>query len=165
MQATLNILYLCTHNSARSILAEALTNHLGAGRFRGFSAGSSPRTRGGPHPLGLQVLREAGISTQGLSSKSWDEFSGADAPKMDLVITVCDNAANEPCPWFAGAPATAHWGYADPSAGEGSDAVKLEAFRGTLQALRERIELLMQLPAEKLQASQLQASARELAAS
>jgi arsenate reductase (thioredoxin) len=169
MRPTLNILYLCTHNSARSILAEALTNHLGAGRFRGFSAGSSPREHGngsgGPHPLGLQALREAGISTQGLSSKSWDEFAHADAPKMDLVVTVCDNAANEPCPWFAGAPATAHWGYADPSAGDGSDAVKLEAFRGTLQALRERIELLMQLPAEKLQASQLQASARELATS
>jgi arsenate reductase (thioredoxin) len=165
MPPTLSILYLCTHNSARSILAEALTNHLGAGRFRGFSAGSSPRANGGPHPLGLQVLREAGIHTDGLHSKSWDEFSRTDAPKMDLVITVCDNAANEPCPWFAGAPATAHWGYADPSAGDGSDAVKLEAFRGTLQALRERIELLMQLPADKLQASKLQVSARELAAS
>jgi arsenate reductase (thioredoxin) len=164
MFPTLNILYLCTHNSARSILAEALTNHLGAGRFRGFSAGSSPRKNGVPHPLGLQVLREAGVDTNMLRSKSWEEFAGADAPKMDLVITVCDNAANEACPWFAGAPAMAHWGYADPSAGEGSDAAKLEAFRNTLRALHERIELLMALPAEKLQASHLQVSARELAA-
>jgi arsenate reductase (thioredoxin) len=165
--ARINVLYVCTHNSARSILAEALTNHLGGNRFRGFSAGSSPRANGGPNPLGLQVLRESGISTEGLRSKSWDEFAAAGAPAMDLIITVCDSAAGEACPWLGGAwpgqPATAHWGYADPSAGERSDDEKLAAFRQTLQAMQRRIEMLVNLPPEKLQAQHLQASAKELA--
>ncbi|MBK9235965.1 MAG: arsenate reductase ArsC [Rhodoferax sp.] len=159
----IKVLFLCTHNSARSILAEAILNHIGQGRFMAYSAGSSPREHQQPNPLGLQVLRAAGISTAGLRSKSWDEFAQPDAPRMDLVITVCDNAAGEVCPYWPGQPATAHWGYPDPSAGEGSDAQKLEAFRQTLHALRGRLELLVNLPPEKLEKTLLQATARELA--
>ena len=159
----LNVLFLCTHNSARSILAEALLNHIGQGRFRAFSAGSSPRANQQPNPLGLQVLKSAGISIDGLRSKSWDEFAGDQAPRMDLVITVCDNAAGEVCPYWPGQPATAHWGYPDPSAGDGTDAEKLEAFRQTLQALKRRLERLVSLPPEKLAAAVLQGTARELA--
>ena len=106
----LRVLFLCTHNSARSILAEAILNHIGKGRFTACSAGSSPRANQQPNPLGLQVLRSAGISTEGLRSKSWDEFGSATAPQMDLVITVCDNAAGEVCPYGPGQPATAHFG-------------------------------------------------------
>ena len=120
-----NVLFLCTHNSARSILAEAVLNHIGRGRFKAFSAGSSPSANQQPNPLGLQVLQNAGISVEGLYSKSWDEFGTTDAPQMDLVITVCDNAAGEVCPYWPGQPATAHWGYADPSVGDADDAVAL----------------------------------------
>ncbi|HEX5784857.1 MAG TPA: arsenate reductase ArsC [Burkholderiaceae bacterium] len=161
----LNVLFLCTHNSARSILAEALLNHLGKGRFKAYSAGSSPRENQQPNPLGLQVLQTAGIATDGLHSKSWDAFSGPDAPHMDLIITVCDNAAGEVCPVWPGHPATAHWGYADPSEGTGSDAEKLEAFRSTLYAMRRRLELMLSLPADKLEKALLQTTARELAKS
>lgn len=160
---TINVLFLCTHNSARSILAEAILNHIGGGRFRAWSAGSSPREHQQPNPLGLQALQAAGMSTAGLRSKSWDEFARPDPPPMDLVITVCDNAAGEVCPYWPGQPATAHWGYPDPSAGEGSDAQKLEAFGLTLHALRRRLELLVNLPPEKLEKTLLQATARELA--
>ena len=163
MHDSLNVLFLCTHNSARSILAEVLLNHLGQGRFKAYSAGSSPREGGSPNAIGLQVLREHGFATEGLRSKSWDEFAGADAPKMDLIITVCDNAAGETCPYWPGNPASAHWGYPDPSAGDGSDAEKLEAFRQTLIAMRRRIELLVNLPQEKLANLSLQQSAKELA--
>ena len=159
----LNVLFLCTHNSARSILAEAVLNHMGRGRFKAYSAGSSPRDNQQPNPLGLQVLKNAGIATEGLHSKSWDEFGKADAPHMDLVITVCDNAAGEVCPYWPGQPATAHWGYPDPSAGDGTDAQKLEAFRHTLLALKRRLELLTSLPADKLAKTMLQSSARDLA--
>ncbi len=159
----LNVLFLCTHNSARSILAEAILNHIGRGRFKAFSAGSSPRENQQPNPLGLQVLQGAGMSIEGLHSKSWDEFGGADAPPMDLVITVCDNAAGEVCPHWPGQPATAHWGYPDPSAGEGTETEKLEAFRQTLYALKRRMELLVSLPTEKLEKTMLQGTARELA--
>jgi arsenate reductase (thioredoxin) len=162
---SINILFLCTHNSARSILAEALMNHLGHGRFKGYSAGSSPRDNQQPNPLGLQTLQKAGISTDGLYSKSWDAFALPDAPQMDLVITVCDNAAGEACPYWPGLPATAHWSYADPSAGNGTDAEKLEAFRQTLAAIRQRLELLVNLPADKVSKTMLQTSARELAKS
>jgi protein-tyrosine-phosphatase len=156
----LNVLFLCTHNSARSILAEATLNHIGGGRFQAYSAGSSPRPNQQPNPLGLQVLREAGISTEGLRSKSWDEFAAPGAPHMDLVITVCDDAAGEPCPVWPGHPATAHWGYPDPSAVEGSDAQRLEAFRKVLLALRRRLGRLAALPPGEA----LQDRVRELAA-
>ena len=163
MNKPLNVLFLCTHNSARSILAEATLNHLGGGRFKAYSAGSSPRPNQQPNPLGLQVLQAADIRTDGLRSKSWDEFAGADAPQMDLIITVCDNAAGEVCPIWPGHPATAHWGYADPSALEGTDAQRLEAFRRTLLAIRRRLELLVNLPPEKLAQQVIQHTARDLA--
>jgi protein-tyrosine-phosphatase len=159
----LNVLFLCTHNSARSILAEAVLNHIGHGRFQGFSAGSSPRENQQPNPLALQVLANAGIPTEGLRSKSWDEFGKPDSPVMDLVITVCDNAAGEVCPYWPGQPATAHWGYADPSEVEGDEAKKREAFRQTLLALRRRIDLLTNLPPEKLERAMVQQAARDLA--
>ena len=158
----LHVLFLCTHNSARSILAEAILNHIGQGRFKAFSAGSSPRPHQQPHPLGLQALQHAGISTDGLRSKSWDEFARPDAPHMDLIITVCDNAAGEVCPVWPGHPATAHWGYADPSAGGASEAQQREAFRQTLLALHRRLSLLASLPPEKLEHALLQSTAREL---
>lgn len=160
----INVLFLCTHNSARSILAEAMLNHLGQGRFKAFSAGSSPRENQQPNPLALEVLRNAGVSTEGLHSKSWDEFGNADAPHMDLVITVCDNAAGEVCPYWPGHPATAHWGYPDPSEATGSHAQKLEAFRQTLHAIRRRLELLVNLPLAGVDHLLLQTEARELAA-
>lgn len=159
----LNVLFLCTHNSARSILAEALLNHMGGGRFRAFSAGSSPRENQQPNPLALQVLQAAGISTAGLRSKSWDEFAGAEAPRMDLVITVCDNAADEACPYWPGAPATAHWGYPDPSEVQGSEQDRLEAFRRTMHAIRHRLELMLALPPQRLDRPGLQREARALA--
>ncbi|TAF73867.1 MAG: arsenate reductase ArsC [Curvibacter sp.] len=159
----INVLFLCTHNSARSILAEATLNHIGGGRFKGFSAGSSPRENQQPNPIGLQTLQKAGISTEGLRSKSWDEFALPDAPHMDLIITVCDNAAGEVCPFWPGKPATAHWGYADPSAGDGTDAEKAAAFQLTLHAIRRRLDLLVNLPDEKLDAMVLQRTAKELA--
>ena len=163
----INVLFLCTHNSARSILAEATLNHIGNGRFQAFSAGSSPRANQQPNPLGLQVLREAGIRTDGLRSKSWDEFADAEAlqpgMEMDLIITVCDNAAGEVCPVWPGHPATAHWGYADPSEGDGDNAHKLRAFRLTLIDMRRRLDLLTSLPLEKLARNQVERSARDLA--
>ncbi|SCK17657.1 Protein-tyrosine-phosphatase [Variovorax sp. HW608] len=159
----INVLFLCTHNSARSILAEAMLNQLGQGRFEAFSAGSSPRKNQEPNPLALEVLRNAGVSTQGLRSKSWDEFAGPDAPHMDLVITVCDNAAGEVCPYWPGHPATAHWGYADPSEAAGTAEQKLEAFRQTLHAIRRRLELLVNLPLAGVDQLLLQTQARELA--
>jgi protein-tyrosine-phosphatase len=158
----IHVLFLCTHNSARSILAEATLNHIGGTRFKGFSAGSSPRENQQPHPIGLQTLRHAGISTVGLRSKSWDEFALPDAPHMDLIITVCDNAAGEVCPFWPGKPATAHWGYADPSAGDGSETQKATAFQQTLHAIRRRLDLLVNLPAEKLSAMAIQQTAKDL---
>ena len=159
----LNVLFLCTHNSARSILAEAVQNHLGRGRFHAFSAGSSPRETQQPYPLALQALEQAGISTAALRSKSWDEFALPDAPTMDLVITMCDNAAGETCPHWPGHPATAHWGYPDPSDVTGPQAQQLEAFRQTMLAIRRRLDLLINLPAQRLQKLQLETSARGLA--
>ena len=161
----INVLFLCTHNSARSVLAEATLNHIGKGRFKAWSAGSSPRENQQPNPLALEVLQAAGMSTTGLRSKSWDEFAGPDAPQMDLVITVCDNAAGEQCPFWPGHPATAHWGYADPSDVEGSDAQRLEAFRLTLHAIRRRLDLLVALKQDSIDRLTLQGAARGLAAS
>jgi len=158
----LNVLFLCTHNSARSILAEATLNHIGGGRFKAYSAGSRPRENQQPHPLGLQALREAGIPTEGLRSKSWDEFAAPGAPEMDLIITVCDDAAGEQCPYWPGHPATAHWAYADPSAVPGTDDDRLQAFRRTLVAIRRRLDLLLALPLEGLEKLALQAHAQRL---
>ena len=163
MTTPLNVLFLCTHNSARSILAEALLNAMAGGRFKAWSAGSSPRDNQQPHPLGLQVLQKEGVSTEGLRSKSWDEFAAPGAPTMDLIITVCDNAAGEVCPIWPGHPATAHWGFADPSEGDAPDSEKLEAFRQTLHLIKRRLDLLINLPADKLEKAVLQTSARELA--
>ena len=162
---TWNVLFLCTHNSARSILAEALLNHLGKGRFKAWSAGSSPRENQQPNPLALETLAQAGISTEGLHSKSWDVFGAPDAPQMDLVITVCDHAAGEVCPFWPGQPATAHWGYADPSAGDGDEAHKREAFRQTLHLIRQRLEIFVNLPAARLDRLTIERTARELAQS
>ena len=158
-----NVLFLCTHNSARSILAEAQLNAMGKGRFKAYSAGSSPRENQKPNPLGLEVLAHAGIPTDGLHSKSWDVFAAPDAPHMDLIITVCDDAAGEVCPFWPGHPATAHWGYADPSAGDAPQDVKREAFRQTMLAIHRRLELLCSLPDAKLEQAVLQTSARQLA--
>ena len=158
----IRVLFLCTHNSARSILAEAALNHIGNGRFQAYSAGSSPRENQQPNPLAIETLQKAGISTDGLRSKSWDEFGKPEAPQMDLVITVCDNAAGEVCPFWPGQPATAHWGYADPSAIEGDDSVKREAFRQTLHLIRNRIEVFVNLPETSLSKLAIQQTARDL---
>ena len=145
-----NVLFLCTHNSARSILAEALLNHLGRGKFQAFSAGSSPRDNQQPNPLALEVLEKEGISTDGLHSKSWDVFAQPDAPKMDFIITVCDDAAGEQCPFWPGQPVTAHWGFPDPSRVQGSDLEKKTAFVNVMKGLQKRIDVLAALPLDKL---------------
>ena len=158
----INVLFLCTHNSARSILAEAVLNHISGGRFKAYSAGSSPRENQQPNPLALQVLQNAGVSIEGLHSKNWDEFGGLNAPHMDLVITVCDNAAGEACPYWPGQPATAHWGYPDPSEAEGTEEQRLAAFRQTLHAIRRRLDLLVNLPAASVDKLMLQTAVRSL---
>ena len=159
----LNVLFLCTHNSARSILAEALLNHMGHGKFKAFSAGSSPKDNQQPNPMALATLQKANISIEGLSSKSWDVFAEPNAPHMDLVITVCDNAAGEVCPYWPGQPATAHWGYADPSAGEGSDDEKMEAYKQTLHLIKRRLDIFTSLPMASLNKMALEKTARDLA--
>ncbi len=161
----INVLFLCTHNSARSILAEAVLNRIGQGRFKAWSAGSSPRANQQPNPFSLQALEKVGIPTAGLRSKSWDEFGLPGAPHMDLVITVCDNAANETCPYWPGQPATAHWGYPDPSLVEGTDAQKLAAFLNTLHHMKRRMELLVSLPEASVSRLMLQDAVRGLATS
>ena len=161
----LNVLFLCTHNSARSILAEALLNHLGQGRFKAYSAGSSPRENQQPNPLALETLSKAGLPVEGLYSKSWDEFGKPDAPHMDLVITVCDNAAGEVCPFWPGQPATAHWGYADPSEVDGDDDKKREAFKQTLHMMRKRLDIFVNLPRSSLTKMSIERTARDLAKS
>lgn len=158
----INVLFLCTHNSARSILAEATLNHIGHGRFKAFSAGSSPRDNQQPNPLGLQVLQAAGIQTDGLRSKSWDEFAAPGAPQMDCVITVCDNAAGEACPLWPGQPATAHWGFADPAAVQGSDEDKRRAFDVAFERIRERVLRFVHLPLGALDAAALQRAIRDM---
>lgn len=139
-----NVLFLCTGNSARSILAEAIMNHLGKGQFRAFSGGSSPK--GDVHPLTLEALRTAGIATDGLRSKAWDEFATPDAPNMDFVFTVCDNAAGETCPVWPGQPMTAHWGIEDPAAVQGTPFQQQAAFDAALRIMRNRITAFMSLP-------------------
>jgi len=142
------VLFLCTGNSARSILAESLLNGLGKGRFRGFSAGSFPK--GQVHPLALELLKRMDLPSNGLRSKSWDEFAAPDAPPIDFIFTVCDNAAGEVCPIWPGKPTTAHWGIADPAAVEGADADKAFAFRKALEEMEARIKLFIALPIESL---------------
>ncbi|MBV8660110.1 MAG: arsenate reductase ArsC [Burkholderiales bacterium] len=157
---TYNVLFLCTHNSARSILSEGLLNQMGAGRFKAYSAGSFPS--GIVNPLALQTLQKLGCDTAGMRSKNWDEFAGADAPKMDFVFTVCDNAAGETCPIWPGHPMTAHWGFADPSATEGDDAAKLAAFAHTAQLITARLRLFTSLPIDKLDHLALLSEVRKL---
>jgi arsenate reductase len=159
-QQALNVLFLCTGNSARSILAEMYLNHAGRGHFRAFSAGSFPE--GEVHPLSLETLREAGIPVVGARSKSWDEFAKTDAPRMDLVVTVCDNAAGEVCPIWPGAPAKAHWSFPDPAAAEGSKAERLARFAEIFADIRACIDRLVALPAETLDAKTLQRRAAEI---
>ncbi len=157
-----NILFLCTGNSARSILAEAMTNSLAIakGRFRGYSAGSHPK--GAPHPMALELLAQNHIPTLGLRSKSWDEFARPGAPAMDFVVTVCDKAAGEQCPFWPGQPITAHWGMPDPADVEGSEDQRQRAFSDTANALRRRIELFASLPLDKLDRLALQTKVREI---
>jgi len=143
-----NVLVLCTGNSARSILGEALFNSLGKGRFRAYSAGSKPA--GCVNPLALELLQRQGHDISGLRSKSWDEFAAPGAPQFDFIFTVCDNAAGETCPIWPGKPATAHWGIPDPAHVEGGDEAKRAAFKKAYEQLARRIQLFMSLPIEKL---------------
>ena len=150
----MNVLFLCTGNSARSILAEAILNAKSGGRFMAYSAGSHPR--GEVHPLTLAVLETCGIPPAGLASKSWEAFSGDQAPHMDVVITVCDHAAAEACPLWPGTPISAHWGLPDPASVAGSDAERLAAFARTFTELEKRIDLMLGLPLEHLSPDELQ---------
>lgn len=156
-----NVLILCTGNSARSIMAEALINTMGQGRFRAYSAGSHPT--GKVNPFAVEKVESVNYPTENLRSKSWDEYATPDAPKMDFIITVCDNAAGEACPFWPGQPATAHWGYPDPSNVAGSEEERLDAFKQTLLAIRRRLELLINLPASGVDRLRLQQAARDLA--
>ena len=156
----LNVLFLCTGNSARSILAEAVVNSLGHGRFRGFSAGSRPS--GAPNPFALALLQREGIDTGFARSKSWDEFAGPDAPKMDFIFTVCDHAAAEECPYWPGQPVSAHWGLPDPAAVAGTEAEKALAFVESFRALNRRIGAFVALPFAALDALALTARLQEI---
>ena len=158
----INVLFLCTGNSARSILAEAALNHLsmGKGRFKAYSAGSHPK--GQVNPFALECLESQDISIEGLRSKSWEEFAGPDAPKLDFVFTVCDQAAAEECPYWPGQPVTAHWGLPDPAAVEGTDDAKRQAFRETFVALQRRIERFAALPFDTLSRPAIVERAREI---
>jgi len=157
---TCNVLFICTGNSARSIIAEGLTNALGRGRFHAYSAGSRPK--GAVHPLALKVLAHSKVPTDGFRSKSWDEFAVQGAPQMDFVFTVCDQAAGEVCPLWPGQPVTAHWGLPDPAAVEGSDEAKTKAFLDTLVTMKRRIELLLSLPVHSLQRQAIQQRVRDI---
>lgn len=159
-ERTYNILFICTGNSARSILAEGLLNHLGKGKFRAYSAGSMPK--GEVHPIALTALNNLGLGDMGYRSKSWDEFTLPYAPPLDFIITVCDNAAGEACPIWPGQPITAHWGVPDPAAVEGSDTEKLLAFTETARAFRRRIELFLSLPLQSLDSMSLQNKIRDI---
>jgi arsenate reductase len=155
-----NVLFLCTHNSARSIMAEVILNHVGAGKFRGFSAGSQPGA--GPNPLAIATLRRLRIPTDGLYSKDWNEFAQPGAPVMDFVFTVCDQAAAEVCPVWPGQPTTAHWGVEDPSRFQGTDEEKSHKFATVANILKRRIELFVSLPIAKLDRLKLQRQLREI---
>ena len=148
MTTPYNVLFLCTGNSARSVMAERLMEHWGKGRFRAYSAGSHPT--GNVNPLAIRMLAKANLPTDGLRSKAWDEFAAPGAPSLDFVITVCDQAAGEVCPVWPGKPVTAHWGVPDPAAVSGSEEQQLQAFREAFRLLEYRIKLFTSLPVEKL---------------
>lgn len=150
----MNVLFLCTHNSARSIIAESIINFLGRGKFKGFSAGSQPS--GEIHPFALDLLKRLNYDTCNLSSKSWEEFASADAPPLDFVLTVCDDAAKETCPIWPGQPMTVHWGLSDPSSAEGTEAERRHAFADAHRMLYQRISIFVNLPFEELDKLALQ---------
>ena len=162
MAKTYNVLFICTGNSARSIIAEGLMNELGGGRFQGFSAGSHPK--GEVHPLALETLKAWNIPTDGFRSKSWDEFGSPGAASMDFVFTVCDQAAGEACPHWPGQPVTAHWGMPDPAAVEGSLDVRRQAFLATAVTMKRRVELMCSLPLEELDATAIQRQVKQIGA-
>ncbi len=157
----MNVLFLCTGNSCRSILAEATLNAVGGGRFRAYSAGSQPT--GKVHPLAIELLERLGYRTSGLRSKSWDEYAAADAPTMDLVVTVCDRAAGEACPVWPGRPVTAHWSFPDPAAFVGSDAEQRAFFEQVQQAIARVLGSLVDQPVEEMDENRLRATVAALA--
>lgn len=159
-QKKYNVLFLCTGNSARSVLAEATLNVRGGGRFKAWSAGSMPT--GKVNPFAIERVEKLGYPPENLRSKSWEEFEGDDAPKMDIVITVCDNAAGEACPIWPGHPITAHWGFEDPAAAEGSDNQKRAAFRKIHEQIEGCIDQLLGLPVETFDTAQLRAQLRAI---
>ncbi|MBZ0067341.1 MAG: arsenate reductase ArsC [Thiobacillus sp.] len=159
-QPVYNVLFLCTGNSARSILAESLLNDLGKGRFRAFSAGSHPT--GQVNPLALELLEKNRFPIEGLRSKSWNDFAVDDAPRLDFVITVCDNAAGEACPVWPEQPVTAHWGIPDPAAVEGSDEVKRRAFESAMNQMQRRVSMFVSLPFNALDNLKLQQAVRDI---
>lgn len=160
MDRLFNVLFLCTGNSARSIMAEAILNREGGANFRAFSAGSQPK--GQPHPYTLDLLRKLNFDVSALRSKSWNEFSGADAPPLDFVFTVCDNAAGEACPFWPGQPMTAHWGVPDPAAVTGNEAQMRLAFADTFRMLANRIAIFVSLPLRSLDRLTLQAQLNDI---
>lgn len=155
-----NVLFLCTHNSARSIMAEAILGHVGRGRFKGYSAGSRPGTA--PNPFAIATLQQLHLPTEGLYSKDWNEFARPGSPRMDFVMTVCDDAAGEVCPVWPGQPVSAHWGVADPSRWVGSDDARMREFMRVAHILKRRIELFASLPLEKLSRMKIEQRVREI---
>ena len=158
-----NALFICTGNSARSIIAEALLNSMGRGRFKAYSAGSHPK--GAVHPLAIQALEAVHVGAEGFRSKGWEEFASADAPQMDFVFTVCDQAAGEVCPVWPGQPMSAHWGMPDPAAVEGTEEVKRKAFRDTVVTIKRRLDLMLSLPLESLDRLALQHEVKKIGTS
>lgn len=157
---TYKVLFLCTGNSARSIMAEALVSTMSKGRFKGFSAGSKPG--GTVHPFAIEKIRETGYPLENLRSKSWDEFAAPDAPEMDFIITVCDNAAGERCPIWPGHAATAHWSFKDPASVEGTDEVKRAAFDKTFREILARITVFVNLPVHRLDHAAIKRELRKI---
>jgi arsenate reductase len=155
-----HVLFLCTHNSARSIMAEVIINYVGRGKFKGYSAGSHPATA--PNPFALETLSRLHLPIDGLYSKNWEEFAKSDAPVMDFVLTVCDNAAGEVCPVWPGQPITAHWGVEDPSLFEGTEEAKRHEFARVANILKRRIELFTSLPLDKLDRLKLEKTVKDI---